>query len=446
MRALTISLAASLLMLVPAAASAQTGNAIQTNQGTTGFVDSGGIRLRSLNERGIKAGNFLIWPSLILEGRWNSNVFREDSTEEPDDAPVLRILPGIAVSNANPNKLAFQVGVGADVRFYLSEDDRVSEQQGVGITGDLRLDILPKGPVTITIRDQFRRELETRNFSTSETYNHNYNEAAAQIAIHPGGGALNIALGYGFLFDMYDDFPSADYYVHDFRFRTTWKFYPKTLALLEASIGLFDWQESAPDTTVDTGHGIRVDHMPFRVYLGLNGFITKKLAALLKIGYGNSLHDDGPTFNHVIAQAEVAFKFTSNILAAAGFTRDFSGTSFYSNYYAENKTYLRGQMRLARRVGIDLSVSYHLVDFAEFDPATPGIFVSHKERRDQVLGVHAKVDVDITRWIGLSVGYELRSVFTKFFVETTDLTTSAKEVDAGEYTQHQVYGSVNVRY
>ena len=440
-------------LLVAGSVGAQTPGGVQSNKGLGGFQDGAGIRLRTDEERGIKAGSFMLWPSLIIEGRWDSNLFRHSETEKPMDAPVFRFLPALGLSNSNPNKLGLKLGVGADIRYYPSDVAAISDQTGVGVNADLRVDILPRSAVSVVVRDKFQRELEATNLANGDTYDHNHNEAEIQLAVHPGGRALDISLGYAFVFDFFDnsddsgnpDAFNGDYMTHDFRFLATWKFYPKTLALLEATFGMLDWVKDPKPATVSTGHGIRVDHMPFRTYVGLNGFITKKLSALLKAGYGNSFHSDGPTFSHFIGQGELGFKFTPTIMAAAGFTRDYSGTAFYSNYYLENKTYLRGQMRIARRVGIDLVAAFHLIDYAEFDPAQPDFFVSHKERRDQLVSGHAKVDVDILRWLGVTVGYEVQVNLTNFHTEIR-FPDGSTTIDDGKYVRHQVYGSVNVRY
>jgi len=432
---------------------------IGQNSGLSGFTYGPGIRLRTDETRGIKAGDFMFWPSLVIEGRWDSNVFQsadgEDTcpnetqkcTETPVDAPVMRIVPGFAFSNRNPNKVAFQFGVESGARLYLSERKDVKEQRNFDIKSDLKLDILPKGPVTVTILDTFRRTLDTSNYSSTKTYNRNYNRAAARVAIHPGGGALNVQLGYGYVFNMYDDFGKGDYQEHDFEFLTTWRFYPKTAAFISATGSLKDW-ESSNDPTV-----VLVDNKPLRVSAGLNGYFTKKIAALLSVGYGAGFYDKGPDFEHVIGQAELTYKIAPSVLTAIGYRRNFSD-SFYANYYGDDSIYLRANMRFARRVSLTLLGSFHFLQYAEFDPVLDDDLVgaakaevSEKERLDQALNLHAKVSVDITRWIGVSVGYELRAVFSDFFSATNwEDDPSKKRLDFGRYTKHQVYGSIDIRY
>jgi hypothetical protein len=105
-------------------------------------------------------------------------------------------------------------------------------------------------------------------------------------------------------------------------------------------------------------------------------------------------------------------------------------------------------MRLARRVSIELLSSFHLVQYSGFDPVELGqaVQVSNKERIDQILDVHAQVSVDITRWIGLTAGYELRTVFSDFWTRYIDVSSGQDQFDYGRYVKHQVYGSIDIRY
>lgn len=444
-----LALVIGLAIGLPAPASAQLPELphLRSNWGS-GFFSTGGVRLRDpAGERGIKAGDFVIWPSLMLEGRYDSNLFQEDDSETPQAIGVFRVIPGLALTNPTANKVAFTLGLEGDVRVYMTTDEDIEELNNVGGRADLALDILPKGPVTISIVDQFSRSLQTRTIETSDTFNRNQNRAGARVAIHPGGGALNIVLGYIFDFTFFDDFEDGNYMAHEMMLLTTWRFYPKTAALLEATGTFRNW-DSDPQFS-----GLYVDNKAFRVQAGLTGYITKKLSTVFKVGYGNSFHDEGESFNNVIGLAELSYKFTPGILLSVGFLREFS-PSFYANYFVENRTYLKSQFRFWNRLSIELQFGYHLVDYSEFDPAAAdqsgaaGLFVSHKERRDQHISTGIKLGVDITRWIGVSLGYDVRAVFTNFRTEQRGVTDSGNfsHVDPGSYVRHQVFGSINVRY
>ncbi len=433
------TIAALLFVAAPALGQQPPVGYVQSNQGLQPQNDGAGVRLRPQRERGIKLGNFRLWPSLLIEARWDSNVFQQAPEETPTNAPIMRIVPGLALSNPEPDKFGLTFGVETDVRLFLSGDETLKSMQNFGAKADLKLDIMPKAPVSFTIYDAFRRSLVNPNFSTSNSYNQNFNNVGATLNIHPGAGALNIGLTYGFVFNKFDDFTEGNYLYHDAKLSATWRFYPKTVAFFEADAQFRQWDEASRSGLPN------VNSKPLRIVLGLNGYFTKKIAALAKIGYGNSFHEDGPSYNNVLAQAEIVYKPIPTILLATGYARDFS-ESFYGNFYSEDRAYLRTQFDIVQRVVIDAGAAFHYLSYPEFDPGKlrPGTQVSSTTRRDKAVSGNISVSVDIVRWIGLTVGYEVRSVFTDFFVR--DVSSGKANADLGKYTKHQVYGSVNVRY
>ena len=422
---------------------------IQNNIGLQGFLDGEGIRLRSTEERGIRLGQILLWPSFLLEGRWDSNLFQLDDQEAPRSVPVVRLVPGLALTNLNPTTFSYEFGTEVDVRVYASSDETLQDQTNAGVKADARFTILPKGPVSITLQDTFRRKLSAQNTETRSTYNRNTNRVGARVDVKPGGGALAFIGAYDFVYNAFDDFERGEYMSHDIVFRTAWRFYPKTEAFIDASLSIWNW------TTEPEFASSYEDNMPLRVVVGLNGFVTKKLALLAKVGFGNSFHDNGPSYENAIGQAELAYTFSPSILVAGGFVRDFS-PSYYGNFFVENRSYLRSQLRFMRQFAIDLSAAYHYVEFAEFDPiaadpdsANDGTYtvVSHKERQDHQVSAHLRFNVDLTRWLGMSVGYELRGVFTDFTLTSRVAQSGDFDyMDAGTYIRHQVYASLNVVY
>ncbi len=394
----------------------------------------------------------MIWPSFVLEGRYDTNLFQEEDSLEPSAVPVIRIMPGVAVSNANPANLAWEVAVAADGRIYATGNETIFSLSNAGVLADAKAVILPNGVFSVSLLESFRRVVSAQNVETSDSYNRNANRIGARFEIKPGGGALKTYFGYDFILNRFDDFDRGDYLSHDVVAGVRWRFYPKTEAFIDGTFSIWDWSR---ETSAD---GQRVDHMPLRVQGGLNGYLTKRLTLLAKAGYGNSLHGEGPSYNNVIGHAEVGYAPSASMLFAAGFTRDYQ-SSFYGNYYVENRTYLRGQFRFLRQFGVDLSAGYHHIQFAEFDPiaSDPGAasdgnytVVSHKERTDHQVSGHVRFDVSFSRWLAMSVGYEARAVFSDFeLLNHVDGGVSAPDldfVDKVAYVRHQVYASLNFQY
>lgn len=122
-------------MSVPASAQNRSLQYVVRNNGLSGFLDTQSVRLRTQDDRGIKAGDFMLWPTLFLEGRYDSNFLQDAGTGSETtirEVPVFRIMPGLAISNHSPNKLSFNFGVQADARLYASGEEFIDERRNVG--------------------------------------------------------------------------------------------------------------------------------------------------------------------------------------------------------------------------------------------------------------------------------------------------------------------------
>ena len=201
-----------------------------------------------------------------------------------------------------------------------------------------------------------------------------------------------------------------------------------------------DWDSEA------YGDGQFVDHKALRIWAGLSGFWTKRLTTLIKVDTETHYTIRAHHLKTLLPTSSSGISSPTVSCSLAVF-RDYSQTSFLGNFFVENRSYLRTQFDFLQRVRVDGMVAYSLVDYAEYDPAALGVsqvFVSHKERRDQVIRGNVRVDVDITRWIGVGVGYEVTAVLSNYFTENLSLANRPR--DYGAFIRHQVYGTINVRY
>ena len=397
-------------------------------------------------QRGIAAGSFKFWPQVGVEGRYDSNVFNNAEDDAPGNDPkataLLRVLPGLRIDNPDFDVIHLTFQTVADIRQYFSEDPAISAQPQFGITADLGIDLFPRSVASFRLFDSFKDWLETPNFSTTQSFQRIYNKGGARVSLHPGGTAerraLDVSAQYAYVLDHFVDFEEFDKQAHEMNLLASWKFYPMTALFLDATFALESWDDPDPLRG-------RVDSMPLRTYLGLTGYITKRIATTLKVGYGQGFYDSGEDFQSVIGGARISWVPLATTILELGYDRDFVD-SYYANYYVSDRIGLRFQQRLWERLTIVADGGYAFLNFAEYTPPA-NTRVTSTQRAEQALDVTVKLDVDIVRYVGVEVGYELQDVFSdfqQFFVDPA--TTQETMQDAGGYIRHQVYGSVIVRY
>jgi hypothetical protein len=191
----------------------------------------------------------------------------------------------------------------------------------------------------------------------------------------------------------------------------------------------------------------RIDSMPLRVMAGVKGYVTKKVALIVKGGYGQGFYQAGPDIQTFVGEAGVGFKFTDFTLLELGYDRDFTD-SFYAGWYVGDSAYLRFGQQLFQRVNLELGARYTYVQYPSFSPQveTPaaGITANQEDRRDHGLRATAAVSWSIARWVAFRVGYQLDGVFTDFQIDYT--AGGQPFTDYGGFVAHQVFGELSLLY
>lgn len=387
---------------------------------------------------GLLAGGFRFFPRLFVEGRYDSNVFREDASESPLAAPILRVMPGITIGNPASRVLRMQFDADGDFRFYFADDDVSDGQRDMGVRAALDLNLFPDGPFELYVYDKFLRAIQTRNWDTIRSFNRNTNEAGIKLLFRPGGGALQLGLGYAYVLDLFDEFSSGDQTYHRVGAHVAWRFFPLTVAYLDADFRIVDYDEAFGNPALGLEN---TSSMPLRVVVGLNGNITKRLALLVEAGWAHGFYEDGPSFSGPLGRARVSYRFTETTLAQLGYAHSFED-SLYANFYSEHRVFANVQQALWGRLRLAADFAYHYVTFASFEPAAGSdVSVTEKRRADHGLIFGFTATIDVTRWLGFRLGYEFEKVLSDFEVSVAGVTR-----DVVTYDRHQVFGSVVVRY
>lgn len=390
-------------------------------------------------DRGIQAGTFKFWPEVSLEGRWDSNVFNvsSDDLDPVTSTALLRVLPALRIDNPDFDVIHLEFGVKGDIRQYFTDNTDVKAQPQFGVSADLGVELFPRSVASFRVFDSFRDWLETPNFSTTRSFQRINNKVGGRLSLHPGGTserrALDVSMQYAYGFDKFLDFEQFDKQTHEVNLLGSWKFYPKTALIVEATLAFNSWDTPAPLEG-------RTDSMPLRALVGVTGFVTKTIAGTIKVGYGQGFYDSGDDFQSVVASVHFSWMPVESTLLDLGYDRDFVD-SYFANFYVSDKISLRFEQRLWDVVTIKLDGAYAFLGFGTATAPTGVTYSPSNDRSEQALTVDLSLDFDILRYLGARVGYELTDVFSDF-QQSRDGTLA----DVGGYVRHQVFGSLIARY
>jgi hypothetical protein len=381
-------------------------------------------------ELGLNAGAFKIFPTLGLGYSFNSNLFNSDDTawESPTSAQMLRIGPGLRIASKNPQNVALDLSAAAHWDQYFGDSEAVTEQSNLGADMHAKAAFFQQSAISLVLEDRFRRALERRGYESTKNFNRNVNAVGAGIVFKPGGGALELKAGYAFNSDFFTDMNQdwGDLLFHEVKVNGSWKFFPFTALVLDAN-----WQVRNYLADGQGRYGELTDSTPLRVRVGLNGFITKKLSAMILVGYGNSMHDkhdvpagattnpnENDSFNMAIGEARISYKFSPNTIVQGGYRYDFADSIFsnYSEYHRINVNFLQ---RIANRVDLEVDLAYVYRVYAQLprayfeeatDPAVKaslwGLLTGY-DRVDSLLLARLKAKVDITRFLAFEATYDM---------------------------------------
>jgi hypothetical protein len=238
------------------------------------------------------------------------------------------------------------------------------------------------------------------------------NTLKAGVGFRPGGGTLNIRLGYNFNFTKYVDTQgniglvskgALDSMQHSLQVRTDYRFLPKTGVFLTLGAG---WQ-SYPFTV---GQG---QAFPLHAQVGVQGNLLPRLAFMAAAGYSNPLVLDATgvlktsSLFGLTGQAEVQWKPLQQTGIALGYRRNFEPIALYE-YVGENRFYgrvsqLLGQLELSALVG------YSLLQFG--DEVTPeALTTAATGRLDHHVDTSLALDYHVMKWLsfGLRNGLDVR--------------------------------------
>ena len=264
-----------------------------------------------------------------------------------------------------------------------------------------------------------------------------FNDGTARLTFRPGGGALELDVGYQNRLSFYDtsttNLPQGQQ--HGGLFEARWRFLPKTVFVFHGDISTFLVGNDPRDPEIRTSEGF-----PMNVYLGALGQVTPRLQAELTVGYGDTLAEDSDrNVRGPIGSAIVKYAISEAMTIQGGYRRTIRPTVALSGF-SSDAAFLEFRTLLFGRLQFTLFGQYELRTFAKL-PAVEGL--DDGFNANLIIG-DARVEYWFFDWLRLSVSY--RTLFQDAEEEARIANLEVGAPGLQEFNRHQVLFNLGVRY
>jgi hypothetical protein len=407
---------------------------------TPGFWEGGGIKI----------GDLIFHPSFQLQTAYQTNVFYQDSADNPGAlaAGVMRIGVSGTLSTLSAGRMELEApGDRAAQRLafngsaQLMWNQFISPVSGVTSQSDLAANLLaglilnPEGQLSLSLHEGYTRSVLPLQTAALEQAR-DRNELGARGEYRPGGGALSLYGQYQFALDLFESSVLSfdNRFTHQFSVGGKWQWLPKTQVHLDVNL----WLVEPNDQT------FKSSSMPLRVVAGVNTLITPLIGLLAQAGYGNAFYSSGPSYSSWLATLEGRYAIGPTIRVAAGYSHDFAD-ALIGNYYADHVFYARYGMQFLERWQLRARAELRLRSYEGIhDTATItycGDLSCPKTRDDVLTSLSLALEYQINAWLFAGAHYSLQADSTSFFIRS-----SRGLVDRGSYVWNEIMGEVAARF
>ncbi len=426
----------------PGASEAELTPDVVGEQSLPSFWEGGGV---------VVGEGMIAHPSVEISGSYQPNVFYQ-AVGDPGGiigAPIIRVGVGSSVETVTPGrmeieapggdratqKLAFHADGSVTWNQYVSSDQNVSNQSGVGLGLLLDLKIDPEGALSAEIRDAYVRSVNPGE-SLVEDLDRDRNELDIAGSWRPGGGAIQIYSSYQMIVDLFES-GVLDYHdrlLHNFQLGGRWAWLPRTIFEIEGDFGIT--QPDDPSTHPSS--------TPLRLWGGVNTLLGPTFGIVARGGWGFGFYANGGSFSGYLAQVELRWAPAPTLRAAIGYSHDFAD-ALIGNDYADHTFYARAGIQLAGRWQLKARAEVRLRSYDGIADQ-PGLILCGdqscgKFRNDFIAHVEASAEYQVTKWLYGGVYYTLENDSTDFYVPT-----STGGQDNGSYLWSELMAKVSARW
>jgi hypothetical protein len=410
---------------------------------------------------GVKVGEgTVIHPVIGIETGVVNNVFYEESggNIEPNTAGLLRILAELstgslptertAITNrdaTDPGEQALEAGklqylASAYLSWdqYLSTNDAVQDQGGLG-GGVLFKGIAnPRKPISFAFFEHFSRQIRAANFETADDTNRDVNQLALRLNYQPRGRSLG---GYVYWRNLIDYFEDSDQqfvnrFQNTFGARVNWQWLPLTRIYVDANIGVYN-QLGDEMSSLGTQ---KIDSVPIQAVAGIMTALSLNVTVNGRFGYTHGGYSSGPSYDTVTGGVQLGFRYSPRGRVTVMYNYDHQD-SVNANFYRDHLLKLEINQQFVP-FAVDLGGELHLRRYQGVTDVTGVVPLDGSNIRDDVIGaINAGARYMFREWFAAVATYQFSAIATDF-----EYDAGGGFIDDPSYLRHQLMVGVRAAY
>lgn len=381
---------------------------------------------------GVKIGEgTAFYPQVGLETGYESNTFYQ--ADNPTGAGILRLLAVAGIGSLSPSRLGgsqtgevnFEANAYAAYDQYLSGNNSVSDQSGLGLGFHGNVLVHPEGTVSFYANDGYDRILRPNNFESTSNATRDINTALLRLDIHPEARRLGGSIAYTNTIDVFENNSQyPDRVLNTLTGMLSYKLFPLTTARLTVS-GSYN---------TGIGSADKVTSYPIIAKLGLSTALTVNTSLLAEGGYTQGFYSSGPDYQSFTG--DVYFEYRYSDLSAMRLLYAYNhADSVNANFYSEHV--FQGWLEhKVERFGVYLSPEARLREYQGLNPPLMGPIV----RNDVIVAAALGLRYQFRNWVNASVQYRIVDDSTDY-----RYTSGASMLDPS-YLRHEVFAGVRLAY
>jgi hypothetical protein len=284
---------------------------------------------------------------------------------------------------------------------YLSTNDNVTAQGGLGAGLVLRGLVNPQRPLQFAFQEVYSRLLRPVNFESQADSNRDINNVSLRLNYVPPGRSLTGYLYYQNTIDVFeaDSQQFANRMLNQLGLHLDWQWLPLTVVFADLSGGY----------NTGIGSSEKVNSTPLSAITGIETALTLNTTINAHVGYSNGFYASGPSYSSVEGGLLFGYRYSplGRITAQYSYSQfDSINANFYSEhllavtleqYFAPFILFARPELRLRQYEGtIVMDVN------------------GSRTRSDTIVGATVGMRYNFRGWLAATLDYNLQSDQTDF--------------------------------